>query len=497
MEEIQIQFLIFPILASFFLLWSITKWFYKGNKNLPPSPTKLPILGNLHQLGPLLHQSLHFLARKHGPLMLLHFGSVPVLIVSSANAAREIMKTHDLTFASRPVYKVHNKILYGAKDLVFAPYGEYWRQMKSVFVLHLLSSKRVQSFRSIREEEIAVLIKRIRESAGVVNLSKLISEFTNDGICRSAFGSKYSDAEGGKKFLQLLPELAEVFTAVGIGDYIPWLNLIDFLTGFDQKLNRVAKEVDGFLECVIEERLEAEKKESFQDKDGDNFLDIILGIYLDKDADASLDRKSIKALLLDVVAAGSDTSSVALEWVMAELLRHPAVMQKLRKEVRGIIKEKQDITEEDLTEMPYLKAVIKESLRLHPPAPLLVPRVASKDVKVKDYDVSAGTMVLVNAWAIGRDPVSWDEAEKFKPERFLNSTIDFKGLDFEFIPFGAGRRGCPGMAFSVATIELVLANLVQKFKWELPDGEKGKKLDMSESPGITVHRGVPLLAVAS
>lgn len=203
-------------------------------------------------------------------------------------------------------------------------------------------------------------------------------------------------------------------------------------------------------------------------------------------------------VLQDIFIGGTDTVSTALEWTMTELLRHPKVMEKLQGEVRGIVKQNGDIRDDDLKNMDYLKAVIKESLRYHPPVPLLAPRMAGKDVQLKGYDVSAGTTVMINAWTIGRDPFSWDEPEKFKPERFLNSPIDFKGLDFEFIPFGAGRRGCPGITFAVVTIELVLANLVHKFDWGLPSGVEGKdNLDMSETIGITVHKVVPLLALAS
>lgn len=192
--------------------------------------------------------------------------------------------------------------------------------------------------------------------------------------------------------------------------------------------------------------------------------------------------------------AGTDTSAVVLEWTMTELLRHPKAMRKLQEEVRGFTGQKQDITDDDIDKMHYLKAVIKESLRLHPPFPLLLPRVATRDVKVKGYDVAAGTVVMVSFWAIGRDPELWDEPDKFMPERFLNSSIDFKGADFELIPFGAGRRGCPGIAYSMAVIELLVANIVAKFDWKLPDG---KELDMNEGPGITAHRVVPLHAVAT
>lgn len=199
----------------------------------------------------------------------------------------------------------------------------------------------------------------------------------------------------------------------------------------------------------------------------------------------------------DVFVGGTDTMTTVLEWTMAELLRHPYIMEKLQKEAREILQDKQNIRHEDVERMLYLKAVVKETLRYHPPLPLLVPRVAREDVKVQGFDIPTGTKVMINVWAIGRDPISWDEPGKFMPERFLNSSIDFKGQDFELIPFGAGRRGCPGISFAGATIELVLANLVHNFNWKLADGAEGKDLDMSECPGATVRRAAPLLAVPS
>ncbi|KAI3454396.1 hypothetical protein Pfo_011059 [Paulownia fortunei] len=497
MDDIVLHPFIFQALISLFLFWSITKWFCKsaGNKNLPPSPPKLPILGNLHQLGSLPHHNLQSLAKKHGPLMLLHLGNVPTLIVSSADGAREIMKTHDLTFADRPEASVNRRLLYDCKDVSVAPYGEYWRQLKSICVLQLLSNKRVQSFHSIREEEAALLMKKIRESSCSVNLSEMFTELTNDVVCRSAFGRKYSEGENGKKFLSLLREFLELLGTISIGDFIPWLSWINRVNGFDARVDKLAKELDEFLEGVILERLETPKEKAAQNRNGENFVDILLDIYQNNSTGVSIDRDSIKAIILDVFAAGTDTSSTVLEWTMTELLRHPIIMKKLQSEVREIVKEKHDITDNDLEKMHYLKAVIKETLRYHTPIPMLVPRVARKDVKIMGYDVSVGTMVMTNAWAIGRDPAIWDEPEKFHPDRFLNSSIDFKGLDFELIPFGAGRRGCPGIAFAMVTNEFVLANLMLKFDWKLPD--EGKDLDMTERPGVAIHRVVPLLAVAN
>lgn len=198
-------------------------------------------------------------------------------------------------------------------------------------------------------------------------------------------------------------------------------------------------------------------------------------------------------------AAGTDTTYTVLEWAMTELLRHPSIMRKLQNEVRRIVGNKSQITENDLVDMRYLKAVIKETLRLHPPIPLLVPRKSTQDVKVNGYDIKANTQVIVNAWKIGRDSKSYNNPEEYDPERFLNTHrgIDYKGNDFELIPFGAGRRICPGIQFAMAINEIALANLVHKFDWALPAGEaKCEYLDMSESIGLTIHRKIPLKVVA-
>lgn len=194
---------------------------------------------------------------------------------------------------------------------------------------------------------------------------------------------------------------------------------------------------------------------------------------------------------------GTDSIFSTLEWAMTELLRHPKAMKELQNEVRGISSKSEEITEDDVEKMQYLKAVIKEILRLHPPAPLLFPRESTQDVKIMGYDIPAGTMVLVNAWAIGRDPKYWEEAEEFRPERFLNTDVDFQGQFFHFIPFGAGRRGCPGMPFAMAIVELALANLVNRFDWELPGGMRSEDLDIMERPGLSIHRKFPLIVVAT
>ena len=179
------------------------------------------------------------------------------------------------------------------------------------------------------------------------------------------------------------------------------------------------------------------------------------------------------------------------KWQVAEMTKNPRVMKKAQSEVRKFYQlqgNKRLILEEDVKKLSYLKWVVKETLRLHPPLPLLLPRESREACKVDGYEIPVKTKVIVNAWAIGRDPEYWDDAESFVPERFDGSSIDYKGSNFEYIPFGAGRRMCPGMAFGVVNTELPLANLLYHFNWELPDGMKPENLDMTESLGATVGR---------
>ncbi|XP_028781800.1 cytochrome P450 71A2 [Neltuma alba] len=474
----------------------IFKWYSNSavNKTSLPSPPKFPVIGNLHQLGLYPHRTFHSLAQKYGPLMLLHFGKKPVLVVSSAEAAREVMKTHDLVFSSRPKLKMFDILLYGNKDIASAPYGEYWRQLRSICVLHLLSNKRVRSLRGVREEETSIMMEKINHACSAnrsVNLSELFSSVTNDVICRAALGRKYGEGSG-RKFMELLAKFAELLGSVVMGDYIPWLDWVGHVSGLYGKAYAVAEEFDRFLEEVIEEHDTNRPKEG----DGD-FVDVLLSVQRTNSMGFPIDRSAIKASILDMFFAGTDTTYTVLDWTMAELLRHPNVMKKLQDEARNVKGDKSHIiTEEDTDHMPYLRAVLKETLRLHPPVPLLPPRESMQEIKLLGHHIGAKTHVIVNAWGIARDPVHWDNPQEFKPERFLNSSIDYKGLDFQLIPFGAGRRGCPGTQLAMALNELVIANVVFHFDWSLPNGEQGKDLDMSEAVGLTVHKKIPLLGVA-
>ncbi|KAL2514845.1 Cytochrome [Forsythia ovata] len=501
---ISFAHLVVPFVSFILFIIFLFKWYFNtgstARKRLPPSPPKLPVIGNLHQVGLYPHRSLQALSKRYGSLMMLHLGNVPAVIVSSADAAREIMKNQDLIFSSRPKSRVPDEVVYGSKDIAFAPYGEHWRQVRSICVLQLLSNKRVQSFRFIREEETSLMINKIRSSSpSLINLSDILVSLANSIVCRVSLGWKYSDGEVIRKLELMYKEFMELSGTFNPGDYIPGLKWINRINGFDARVEKLAKLFDDFWEGVIEEHRNRKKGETNPNGSSNeaDLVDILLKIQRENNSSFDIGTDIIKSVIFDMFGAGTDTTSTALEWTLTELLRHPKTMKKLQNEVRQVAGNKIEITEDDLEKMPYLKAVIKESLRLHPPIPLLFPREAMEDTKVMGYDIGVGTRVIINAWAIARDPMSWENPEDFNPQRFLNSGIDFKGLNFEYIPFGSGRRGCPGIPFAMAVDELALAKLMLHFNFALPIGATEKDLDMSEHPGTTVYKRLPLLVIAT
>jgi len=196
-------------------------------------------------------------------------------------------------------------------------------------------------------------------------------------------------------------------------------------------------------------------------------------------------------------SAGSDTSSSTVEWAMTELLRSPASMAKVCDELATVIGPRESIEESDIGRLPYLQAVVKETFRLHPPAPLLLPRHAQVDVKIIGYTIPKGSRVFINVWAMGRDKETWPEPEKFMPERFLGKTVDLRGGDFDLIPFGGGRRICPGMPLAIRMVHLLLASLLNQFTWRLPAEVERDGVDMAENFGLTLTKAVPLCAIAT
>ncbi|KAM7274938.1 hypothetical protein ACFE04_016804 [Oxalis oulophora] len=449
--------------------------------DLPPSPPKLPVIGNLHQLGTLPHRSFQALSANHGPIVFLQLGNVPTIVVSSPEIAKEILKQHDIEFASRPQSRATQALLYGATDIAFAPYSEYWRQAKKFCTTQLLCSTRVQSFKSLMEEEIKGLIDSIRKDEGsIINIGEMLVYWACNVLTRAAMNKRFEDKVDGAKFGELAKIVMELIGAFCIGDYFPWFGWLDHFTGFESRLKLTSKRLDAYFDEVIREHKDDQNSESDHRKK--DFVDFLLCIHTEI------------AELLDMFLGGIDTTSTTVEWAMTELVRNSSTMKKVQQEVRRDIGNKLSIDKNDIVSMVYLKCVIKETLRLHPAAPLIAPRESpsTSAVKLSGYYIPPKTKVYINAWAIQMDPKLWPEPYKFKPERFLDRNVDFTGNDFTFLPFGSGRRGCPGIQFGMVQVEIALANLLCWFNWKLPPDESIETMDMSETFGLVVHKTKPL-----
>ncbi|CAL5034701.1 unnamed protein product [Urochloa decumbens] len=488
----------FPLLLFPTLLLAVLLRYYfaaraTGKNRLPPSPPALPLIGHLHLVGAHPHVSMRRLAAIHGggDLMLLRLGTVPTLVASSPRAAQLVLRTHDQSLASRPRSIFGDILSYGPSDVGFAPYGEGWRQAKKLVTTHLLNAKKVQSYRAAREEEVGIVIGKVRGAAmagAAADMSEVLSAFTTDMVSRTVAGRSFRADGLDKVFKEAMDATMAVLGGFNLENFYPGLARVAggvLMWPGRRKAERLRDMWDEVLDRVIDEHAKVAAAGAPASHERD-FTDVLLSVK-----EYGITRDGIKAILADMFAAGTDTAHLVLEYTMAELMQHRDIMAKLQAEVRSSIPKGQEaITEGNLTRMPYLKAVIKETLRLHPPSPLLLPHQSLEDCEIDGYMVPAGATVFVNVWAIGRDPSLWDDAEEYMPERFLNKGgaegVDFRGLDFQFLPFGSGRRMCPGMNFALASVEIMLANLVYHFDWEMPKGVN--EINMAEVFGLTVHR---------
>ncbi|KAF3637791.1 putative cytochrome 83B1-like [Capsicum annuum] len=503
-----------------------------------------------------------------------------MVVISSAKLTKEVLKTQDLAFCSRPSLLGQQKLSYNGQDIGFAPYNDYWREIQKICVVHLFSLMKVQHFNPIRIDEVSKLINKISEQASasqVTNLSNIVISLTSTIICRVAFGIRFDDeAHEKRRFDEILAVTQEMSAGFFFSDYFPLCGWLDKLFGNISKLEKNFKDLDEFYEELIEQHLNPNRPNTMEGdiidillqlrkekstpidltldnikailmdvfvagtdtsaitlfcvplfswtdrfernfKDLDEFyedlieqhknpnrpksmegdiVDLLLQLKKEQSTPIDITLEDIKGLLMNVLVAGSDTSAAAVVWAMTALIKNPKVMKKVQEEIRNSIGSKGIVKEDDVKNMPYFKAMIKEALRLYPPVPLLVPRESMGNSTLEGYEIQARTILQVNSWAIARDAEMWENPEEFIPERFLNSDIDFKGQHYELIPFGAGRRGCPGIALGIASAELALSNLLYAFDWELPHGMKKEDVDTNVRTGITMHKKNELCLIA-
>nr|VDD34316.1 unnamed protein product [Brassica oleracea] len=471
----------------------------RRNNRLPPGPNPWPIIGNLPHMGPKPHQTLAAMVTTYGPILHLRLGFADVVVAASKSVAEQFLKVHDANFASRPPNSGAKHMAYNYQDLVFAPYGQRWRMLRKISSVHLFSAKALEDFKHVRQEEVGTLMRELaRANTKPVNLGQLVNMCVLNALGREMIGRRLFGADADHKaeeFRSMVTEMMALAGVFNIGDFVPALDCLD-LQGVAGKMKRLHKRFDAFLSSILEEH---EAMKNGQDQKHTDMLSTLISLKgTDFDGEGgTLTDTEIKALLLNMFTAGTDTSASTVDWAIAELIRHPEIMRKAQEELDSVVGRGRPINESDLSQLPYLQAVIKENFRLHPPTPLSLPHIASESCEINGYHIPKGSTLLTNIWAIARDPDQWTDPLSFRPERFLpggeKAGVDVKGNDFELIPFGAGRRICAGLSLGLRTIQLLTATLVHGFEWELARGVTPEKLNMEETYGITLQRAVPLV----
>ncbi|XP_050375299.1 geraniol 8-hydroxylase-like [Argentina anserina] len=470
-----------------------------SRKLLPPGPKPFPLIGNLFELGDKPHLSLTKLSQRYGPIISLQLGQLTTVVVSSSSLAKQILQNHDRIFCNRTVPDgIRGSCNHSQYGLPWLPVSPKWRNLRKISNSYLFAAKVLDANKANRQVKVQQLIDDVCESMSkgeAVDVGRAAFATTMNLLSGTIFSVDLADhpsSDAARKFKDNFAGIMENVGKPNLVDYFPLLRKLD-PQGIKRHLTKYFRETVVFFNGMIDQRLESRKRHQYVTSC--DMLDILLNIS--EEGNEDMDETQVKHLLLDLFVAGTDTTSVTLEWAMVELLRNPEVMLKAQAELEEVIGKGKLVEESVIVHLPYLQAILKETFRLHPAVPLLLPRRAESDVEIGGYIVPKGAQVLVNVWAIGRDPGTWDNPSHFKPERFLGleNEIDVMGRNFELIPFGGGRRICPGLPLATRMLQLMLGSLINCFDWKLEDGVVPETMNMEEKFGLTLQIAHPLRAV--
>ncbi|XP_061340581.1 geraniol 8-hydroxylase-like [Gastrolobium bilobum] len=486
---------VFLLVLTFTLAQALRSLLSRGKNNakykLPPGPSPLPILGNLLALGKKPHQSLAKLAHIYGPIMSLKLGQVTTIVVSSPEMAKEVLQTHDQFLSNRAVPEaaaVHNHEKYG---IAFLPVSPLWRDLRKLCNTQLFSNKSLDESQELRRNKLQELIHDIQQSSligeavdiGRATFNTAINLLSNTIFSVDLFQSAGSVGE----FKKLIVNIMEEGGKPNLADFFPALRKVDPQRIKSRNGSYIGKIID-ISSRLVDQRLKQREVQGFDTNN--DMLNTLLNIAQDNTQE--MDRTQIEHLSLTLFLGGTDTIKSTVEWTMAELLKNEKAMSKVKQELEQTIGKGKHVEESDIARLPYLQAVIKETLRLHPPVPFLIPRKAIANVEISGYTIPKDANVLVNVWAIGRNSSIWKNANVFSPERFLSSEIDVNGRHYELTPFGSGRRICPGYPLALRMLYLMLGSLLNCFDWKLEDGVKIDDMNMDDNFGLTLGKAQPV-----
>ncbi|ESQ38232.1 hypothetical protein EUTSA_v10028581mg [Eutrema salsugineum] len=489
-----LPYAILILTAIFSIFWYLFK---RGPQPpLPPGPRGLPIVGNLLFLDPDLHTYFTKLAQEHGPIFKLNLGSKLTVVVNSPSLAREILKEQDINFSNRDVPLTVQAATYGGIDIVWLPYGAEWKKLRKVCVLKLLNRKTLDSFYELRRKEVRertrYLYQQGQQESPVNVGDQLFLTMMNLTMNMLWGGSvKAEEMESvGTEFKGVISEMTRLAGEPNVSDFFPWVARFD-LQGLVKKMRVYVHELDAIFDRAIEHMQRVQSRGDGECKD---FLQHLMKLKdQEVDSEVPITVNHVKAVLVDMVFGGTDTSTNTMEFAMAELINKPELMKRAQQELDEIVGKDKIVEESHITRLPYILAIMKETLRLYPTIPLLAPHRPAETAVVGGYTVPKDTKIFINVWSIQRDPNVWENPTEFRPERFLdNKSCDFTGTDYSFLPFGSGRRICAGVALAERMVLYTLATLLHSFDWKIPEGHV---LDLEEKFGIVLKLKTPLVAL--
>ncbi|KAL6875692.1 hypothetical protein ACP4OV_013205 [Aristida adscensionis] len=497
----ELLFLYAPCLILIFSSVYLLGLLADSRRNLPPGPRPLPLIGNLLiSLGAQPHRSLARLAKRHGPVMALRLGSLTTIVASSADAAHDFLHRHDAAFSGRSIPDGAHVFAHYAHSVVWLPASSpRWRALRKVCSGELFAPHRLDALQSLRHEKVQQLVShiaRLAHDGKPVHIGRLAFTTALNLLSSTIFSTDLADLADPvapcDDFKSMLAELNMTVGLPNMSDFIPEVASLD-PQGLRGRIQRLFQQLHAIYDEQVERRLHERAAGEPAKK---TFLDVLLD-YRGTEDGRGFDRQTLLSLFSDLFSAATDTSAATVEWVIAELLLNPSSMEKAREELTQVIGSKPEIEESDIGQLKYLQAIVKETFRLHPPAPFLLPHQAETTTQIRGYTVPKGARILINVWAIGHDSEVWPEPEKFMPERFLEKEVDFRGRHFELLPFGSGRRMCPGTPLAMRMVHLMLASLLHRFEWRLPADVEKNGLDMGDRLGLNLSMATPLQAIAT
>ncbi|KAL3732941.1 hypothetical protein ACJRO7_022459 [Eucalyptus globulus] len=480
-------FLLFPA------VYAIGMRLFQKSRNLPPSPfLALPVIGHLYLIQNPLHRSLCWISRRYGPVALLRFGPSRVLVVSSPDAAEECLAKNDIVFANRPCLLAGKHLGYNYTSLAWSPYGDHWRNLRSIASGEILSANCLLTLSTIWADEVKSLLHRLAKSGGrSVNMKSAFFELMlNVGTLMIAgkryCGENVGELEEAIKFMEIVTESFRISGATKMGEFLPfprWMGLKEV----EEKLMTLQKKRDEFMQSLIDESQSGGGNEWPEAAEGRKKKTLIQVLLSRRETEPEYYKDETIKSLMQVVLTGPDTSATTMEWALSAMLNHPEILKKARAEIDEVVGHDRLVSESDLPKLPYLHSVINETMRMYPVGPLLVPHESVEDCQVGGYRVPRGTILLINLFYIQNDPRYWPDPTNFKPERFEGMEGVRDG--YKMMPFGSGRRKCLGENLAVRTIGLTLGSLIQCFEWD-----SDELIDMTEGSGPTMQKAQPLMA---